>query len=194
MVFAESSNSGSVRSRDRPPGQLRRPPSARLRAGCHPSTELRTNGKGHSVFTIDWCRCSLLSRARTIQLLGPHSANCELSYAFARSFESHPGGSAKERVAVYFVRLYRHAGTRLSHGFHRFTSKCAMKLSCESAFVAMGLISAESQVSGEFTLRKPKIRAAVAQWIRASVFGTEGRGFESLQPYQSPRFELATRQ
>lgn len=26
--------------------------------------------------------------------------------------------------------------------------------------------------------------APVAQWIRASVFGTEGRGFESLRVYQ----------
>ncbi len=58
----DSSNSGSAGLRDRPPSQVRRPPlrhgsvqalrhgsvqaSARLRAGCHPSTELRTNGKG----------------------------------------------------------------------------------------------------------------------------------------------------
>ena len=38
--------------------------------------------------------------------------------------------------------------------------------------------------------------ASVAQWIRALVFGTRGRGFESLQRYQldferdGGRFEL----
>ena len=31
---------------------------------------------------------------------------------------------------------------------------------------------------------KLKLVAPVAQWIRASVFGTEGRGFESLRVYQ----------
>ena len=30
-----------------------------------------------------------------------------------------------------------------------------------------------------------KCVAPVAQWIRASVFGTEGRGFESLRVYQN---------
>jgi hypothetical protein len=30
---------------------------------------------------------------------------------------------------------------------------------------------------------KVSINAAVAQRIRASVYGTEGRGFESLQPH-----------
>jgi hypothetical protein len=32
---------------------------------------------------------------------------------------------------------------------------------------------------------KVSINAAVAQRIRASVYGTEGRGFESLQPHHS---------
>ena len=31
---------------------------------------------------------------------------------------------------------------------------------------------------------KLELVAPVAQWIRASVFGTEGRGFESLRVYQ----------
>lgn len=34
---------------------------------------------------------------------------------------------------------------------------------------------------------KVSINAAVAQRIRASVYGTEGRGFESLQPHQAFR-------
>jgi hypothetical protein len=50
------------------------------------------------------------------------------------------------------------------------------------------MVVTPSKWSGGLRLRwKVCNTAAVAQRIRASVYGTEGRGFESLQPHQKLR-------
>ena len=108
---SDSSNSGRVSLRGRPPSQLRRPPlrhgsvqaSARLRAGCHPSTELRTNGKGHSVFP------------RLIALKGSHHPGAPISVlASASEASRYPATDPAIRCSYRFAitRDRRAAGTK----------------------------------------------------------------------------------